>query len=250
MLRNICIMKGSNIRTLQVAVTIGTLLFAFTFNIQTIVQLVWGQTTSGNTSLGVYTSDSKPYGLSYGEWTAKWWTWLMSIPTNVNPASDSSGTNCAQSQAGPVWFLAGSTTGKAERSCAIPSGKAILFPIQDAECSYAEYPKLKTESDLRNCAVSQMNSTTHVEATIDGVSLQNQQMPRIQSPLFSFTFPENNLFGASAGPSQSVADGYYVLLHPLSLGKHDIGFKAVSVQFTTTGVENVAQNILYHLTVQ
>ncbi|MDQ6862259.1 MAG: hypothetical protein M3044_00395 [Thermoproteota archaeon] len=243
-------MKGSNIRTLQVAVTIGTLLFAFAFNIQTTFQFVWGQTTGGNTSLGVYTSDSKPYGLSYEEWTAKWWTWLMSIPTNVNPAGDSSGANCAQNQAGPVWFLAGSTTGKAERSCAIPSGKAILFPIQDAECSYAEYPKLKTESDLRNCAVSQQNGVTHIEATVDGVSLQKLQMQTIQSPLFSFTFPENNLFGASAGPSQSVADGNYVFLHPLTPGKHDIGFKAVSVQFTTTGVENVAQNIVYHLIVQ
>jgi hypothetical protein len=75
-------------------------------------------------------------------------------------------------------------------------------------------------------------------------------MPRIQSPLFSFTFPENNLFGASAGPSQSVADGYYVFLQPLSPGKHDISFKAVGVQFTTTGVQSVAQNIVYHLTVQ
>jgi hypothetical protein len=249
-LRNIPVMTDSNIRRSQVAITIGTLLFAFTLNIPTIFQFAWGQTTGSNNSVSVYTSDSKPYGLSYGNWTAKWWTWLMSIPTNVNPASDSSGANCAQNQAGPVWFLAGSTTAKAERSCTIPSGKAILFPIQDAECSYAEYPKLKTESDLRNCAVSQQNGVTHIETTVDGVSLQNQQMPTIQSPLFSFSFPENNLFGAAAGPSQSVADGNYVFLHPLSPGKHDIGFKAVSVQFTTTGVENVAQNIVYHLTVQ
>lgn len=43
-----------------------------------------------------------------------------------------------------------------------------------------------------------------------------------------------------------VADGYYVFLHPLSSVKHDIGFKAVSVQFTTTGIGNVAQNLVYH----
>jgi hypothetical protein len=106
------------------------------------------------------------------------------------------------------------TTGKAERACTIPTGKAILFPLVDAECSYAEYPKLKTESDLRSCAISLNDHLTHPEAIINGVSLQNQQMPRIQSPLFSFIFPENNLFGASAGPSQSVADGYYVFLQP------------------------------------
>jgi hypothetical protein len=243
-------MKDSNIKALRVAITIGTLLFTLAFNIGTIFQFASGQTKGGNTMVGVYTNDSKPYGLSYGDWTAKWWTWLMPIPTNINPASDNSGTNCAKNQAGPVWFLAGSTTAKAERTCAIPAGKAILFPILDGECSYAEYPKLKTESDLRNCAVSPNNGVTHIEAIIDGISLQNQQMPRIQSPLFSFTFPENNIFGASAGPSQSVADGYYVFLQPLSPGKHDISFKGVSVQYTTTGVNNVAQNIVYHLVVQ
>jgi hypothetical protein len=75
-------------------------------------------------------------------------------------------------------------------------------------------------------------------------------MPRVQSPLFSFSFPNNNIFGAQGGPSQSVADGYYVFLKPLSPGKHDIRFKAVSVQFTTTGTSNAAQNIAYHLIVQ
>ena len=119
-----------------------------------------------------------------------------------------------------------------------------------AECSYAEYPKLKTESELRSCAISQNGQATRVETTIDGVSLQNFQMPRVQSPLFSFKFPPNNIFGATPGDSQSVADGYYVFLKPLPVGKHEVSFKAVSVQFTTTGTQNSAQNLLYHLTVK
>jgi hypothetical protein len=174
----------------------------------------------------------------------------MSIPSNINPASDSNGANCAQSQSGPVWFLAGSTTGKAERSCNIPAGKAILFPIFDSECSYAEYPKLKTESDLRNCAMSSVSQTSRVEAIVDGISLQSSQMPKVQSPLFDFIFPNNNIFGAPAGHSQSVAVGYYVFLKPLPVGKHEISFKAVNVQFTTTGTQNAAQNLVYHLTVR
>jgi hypothetical protein len=214
----------------------------------TVFQASYAQ--KGNNNLGVYTSGSIPYGLTYGQWTTKWWTWLMSIPTNINPASDSTGANCAQSQNGPVWFLAGSTTGKAERSCTIPADKAIFFPIIDGECSYAEYPKLKTESELRSCAISQNDHTTRVEAIVDGVSLQNSQMPRVQSPLFNFIFPTNNIFGAAAGDSQSVADGYYVFLKPLPVGKHEISFKAVSVEFTTTGTQNSAQNLVYHLTVK
>jgi hypothetical protein len=214
-------------------------------------QPLWSQTSpnAGN-KLGVYTSDAKPYGLTYGQWTAKWWTWLISIPSSNSPATDSSGADCAQKQSGPVWFLAGSTTGKAERTCIIPGGKAMLFAIIDAECSYAEFPNIKTVSDLRNCAVSQENQVTHLETTVDGVSLKNSQMPRVQSPLFDFTFPANNIFGAPTGPSQSVADGYYVFLQPLSPGKHDISFKGSSVQFTTTGTNTVAQDIIYHIGVQ
>jgi hypothetical protein len=204
---------------------------------------------SNTNTVDVYTNDSKPYGNSYGGWTAKWWIWLLSIPSTINPAIDSSGVNCAQKQAGPVWYLAGSTTGKADRSCTIPAGKAILFPILNSECSYVEYPKLKTETELRSCAVAQ-NDQTHIETTVDGVGLQSSQMPRVQSPIFNFTFPANNIGGSPAGPSQSVADGFYVFLHPLSPGKHDIAFKAVNIQFTTTGTNTIAQNIVYHLTVQ
>jgi hypothetical protein len=50
-----------------------------------------------------------------------------------------------------------------------------------------EYPTLKTESDLRKCAISQQGHTTHVQAIVDGTSLQTSQMPRVQSPLFDFT---------------------------------------------------------------
>jgi hypothetical protein len=159
----------------QIAFIISPVFFLLILEL-TVFQASYAQ--KGNNNLGVYTSGSMPYGLTYGQWTTRWWTWLMSIPTNINPASDGTGTNCAQSQSGPVWFLAGSMTGKAERSCTIPADKAIFFPIIDAECSYVEYPKLKTESELRSCAITQNDETTHVEAIVDGVSLQNSQMPR------------------------------------------------------------------------
>jgi hypothetical protein len=238
-------MKRINNRTSLVAITIGTLLFVYVLYIPAIFQLARGQAT-----VEAYPSDSKPYGLSYGEWTAKWWQWLAAVPSTVNPASDNTGVNCAQNQAGPVWFLSGSVTGKAERTCTVPAGKAILFTLINAECSYVEYPKLKTESDLRNCAVSQQNGVTHIETIVDGMSLQSPQMPRIQSPMFNLTFPVNNVFGNPVGQTQSVADGYYVFLKPLSTGKHDISFKAAEVQYTSTGVSNEAQNIVYHVTVR
>jgi hypothetical protein len=109
---------------------------------------------SANDSLpiAVFQANSKPYGLAYVEWTAKWWQWGYSIPKDINPAYDDTGKNCAQKQNGPVWFLAGTYGHPANRKCDIPAGKAILFPILNSECSFAEFPKLKTLSELRVCA--------------------------------------------------------------------------------------------------
>ena len=43
---------------------------------------------------GVFPIKSKPYGLTYGEWSAKWWQWAISIPTAESPMLDGTGENC------------------------------------------------------------------------------------------------------------------------------------------------------------
>jgi hypothetical protein len=85
---------------------------------------------SGNSNIKIETfqADSKPYGLTYGEWTARWWQWAYSIPKDVNPAYDDTGRYCTQGQSGPVWFLTGTYGHPVDRYCTIPFGKAILFP--------------------------------------------------------------------------------------------------------------------------
>src|SRR5919205_4515157 len=53
---------------------------------------------NSNGQIAVFSADSKPYGLTYGDWTAKWWQWGHSIPKDINPAYDDTGKNCAQNQ--------------------------------------------------------------------------------------------------------------------------------------------------------
>src|SRR5215211_1758610 len=112
---------------------------------------------------GVFLVDSKPYGLTYGEWSARWWQWLNSIPQGVNPSTDETGEDCDQVQKGPVWFLAGTGGGSAVRQCTIPGEKAILISPIEVECSYAEFPNLRTESELRTCAKADQDKVTSVE---------------------------------------------------------------------------------------
>ena len=48
---------------------------------------------------------TQPYGMTYDEWSAKYWQWTMAFPSNADPASDTAPSESAQS--GKVWFLAG-----------------------------------------------------------------------------------------------------------------------------------------------
>jgi hypothetical protein len=198
----------------------------------------------------IYPIDSKPYGKSYGEWSATWWQWAVSTPTDTNPLKDNTGLNCAQGQSGPIWFLAGTFGGAAERTCIIPEGKAIMFPVYDGECSFVEYPQYKSESELSSCAKDQINKVTNLAASIDGTSIQNLKAYRVQSPMFDLVLPSKNVFGLSSGPTKSVADGFWIILQPLSSGKHEINFSGSAVDFTSSGVQNFATSATYHLTIQ
>ena len=235
---------GTNMQTARYLVA--SLILAFVMFITPLIQ----NAHADNVNPGVFSPDSKPYGISYGGWTSKWWQWLISLPLSQNPANDDSGKNCANGQAGPVWFLAGAGSGGAERSCTIPVGKAILFPVIDWECSYAEDPQYHTESGLRTCATSYMDQVSHIEATVDGVSLQGLNKYRVQSPLFDLNLVKDNLFGVPAQSSQSVSDGYWVFLQPLSSGMHEVAFKALKLDVTATSPGSYAQDLKYHLIVK
>ena len=204
--------------------------------------------STGN--LTIFTPDSSPYGLTFGEWTSKWWQWFVSIPNDANhPLNDAKGCP-STNQAGPVWFLAGSITGYAERTCTIPQGKAILQPILMQECSTAEQSSLKTESELRACAVSSASHFRNMEVTIDGVHLKDMQKYSAVSPLFNVTFPDNPIMAATPGTSPAVVAGTWIFLGPLPEGTHEIHRKGESVDFTGSATQNFAQDITYHITVK
>ncbi len=198
-----------------------------------------------------FPADTIQYNQTYGEWTARWWQWLIRIPENINPALDATGQNCHEGQSGPVWFLAGTFGGLNERNCDIPVGISILFPVINAECSYAEYPDLQTESELRDCAVSSNDGVTELMVVIDGQTIDESQLRsyRVQSPLFDLDLPEGNILGLEVGSTQAVSDGFWVFLPPLAPGEHEIHFRGSVIDFTTQSQNNFVTESLYHITV-
>lgn len=117
----------------------------------------------------------------------------------------------------------------------------------------------QTQAELREYAKWLMDHAIELSAEIDGRPVKNLEKYRVQSPLFTFgPLPENNVlrwlgFDAPAGTtSQSVADGVYLMLAPLSVGKHKIHFKGI-FKFTQDpdGLDFVfKQDVNYQITVK
>lgn len=179
-------------------------------------------TKPNSSSLLVFPTDSDPFGMSYAQWTAKWWQWALSSPAENNPVNDPTGKNCAENQSGPVWFLAGTLGGVVDRNCTIPAEKAILFPILNHGGTLADSPTFKSEEELLSHTSREMDIISNLEVAIDNVKLTGLEKYRVRSPIFDVVLPEKNLFGGTPGPTRGVSDGYWLFLAPLSKGKHKI----------------------------
>jgi hypothetical protein len=181
--------------------------------------------------------NAKAYGMTYGEWSAKWWQWVYSLPIDRHPLFDTA--DCSEGQTGKVWFLGGTYTlvgengvvkGTAERDCTIPVGTALFFPIMNAECN--EIVDGSDDEDfLRGCANDLADHIQELKLTIDDREAEVLGLYRAESPLFTIgPLPENNVPGAAPGiTAPSVADGFYIMLSPLSRGDHDIHFEGAAV---------------------
>ncbi len=203
---------------------------------------------------GIYSPEENVFGMSYGDWSAAWWQYVLSIETGANPVFDTTGINCdiAQSSA-PVFFLAGAGAEPVTRTCTVPAEKALFIPIINVECSTVEPAPFfgSTAQELRTCVARSINGVDEdtLKATIDGKSVQNLTDFRAQSPLFDFTLPAaNNFFGlAGVTSGSSMSDGYWLMLKPLSPGNHVIHFEGAYVSGPAAGF---SQNVTYNLIVK
>jgi hypothetical protein len=188
---------------------------------------------------------SLPGGLSYPQWSAKWWQWFLSIPFPIHPFWDTTGAYCDVDQSGPVWFLAG---GSATRTCTVPARKMILFPLYNLENDYPcpdpnfhPGPGQSLEQFLTIGygdiwgARQYVDHITALSASLDGIPVKDLTLPsehpkyRATSPLFVF-HGDRSLrvpLDPCIGPLRmAVSDGYWIMLKPLPPGSHTLIFSS------------------------
>jgi hypothetical protein len=189
--------------------------------------------------ISIFSIESKPYGITYGEWSAKWWQWLLSIPKPDNPAFDSTGINANVNQNDPnVFFLCQTYEGVKSipnRSVKVPAGRSIFMPVINWVSIL--HDDGETDQELLAIAKQRMDVVANLEITVNGITInEGLEKYRAQSPFFDVALPEGNIVDSSPGSRRCVADGYWVFLESLDTVRAISSFGSCSSGVTKIGV--------------
>jgi hypothetical protein len=179
----------------------------------------------------------RPYGITYGEWTAKWWDWIMPIQSEKSPLNDETGALWNTNQpSSDVWFLIGNFATEASKYKTFPhrkirmeSGRSILFPVLNCMATFLEYSGppyyLKTHEDLIRHVERDVNSVVKKELFINN---EKYDPIRISSDpkIIKMTIFKDNAFNIkNSGITDAAANGYWAFIKPLSKGNYKIHFE-------------------------
>lgn len=183
-------------------------------------------------------------GLSQAEYQNKWWQHIHETPTDQgNPLK---GGN-PFFQIGSVLALVGLSSsddpsgGVVERNIALATGTTLFIPVLNTTVDEAgmgpwtaEDSRIAAKAIIDTVSI-QCNGQQGIFFRVDGRSLiQGEdwiQYRQSSDEPFSFTVPPRNSFDSAAAGytpglkvKEAIADGYTVMLAPLSVGTHTIEF--------------------------
>jgi hypothetical protein len=181
----------------------------------------------GQNMYEIFSLTDKPFGISYYEWTERWWQWFFSMPKLNNPILDTTGQHAGKNQPyKDVLFLAGKVADNQKtvpnRICEIPTGRAVLFPVVNCEANPLEYPRLLHQELLEHVR-RDAESTNSKECYVNGQSIPVQRIGSKKE--FDLRIVDDNIIGVKGGNTSAIADGWWVFLKPLPLGNYEILFR-------------------------
>lgn len=167
-------------------------------------------------SVSVSESSVKAASLSSRELQSRWWTWAASEPEATNPVADEDGGDCARNQPDDVWFLAGTFGTQAARTCPVPAGTPLAFPLVnlvDTEESCAEFM-----------------STAEGSAVLDGKPVEAESY---RGDTITARGEDGNPVTGEGGAFTGIGCGMWVQLGALSPGDHTLKIRGRSGDFST-----------------
>jgi len=167
------------------------------------------------------------FGKTSSDYAAELYQFVYPLSTNMDPLLPKAGPLNDER----VYFLArpifpGSQPGIP--TFVVPDDAYVFLPIYAAVWDNIDTIPPLTIEELRDTARVYVDAVTAVHATIDGVMLTNLLGHRTESAVFSVFFPVTDNFESLiighpfvGLDDPMVADGYFLMLKPLSAGLHD-----------------------------
>ncbi|HEX5111211.1 MAG TPA: hypothetical protein VFV79_00075 [Saprospiraceae bacterium] len=182
-----------------------------------------------------FMSGEAPFGRTFSEWCKAWVKKVYTQPCADHPMLSNETEESVNEEEGPVVFLFGSVGNTVKRRISISKEKGIFFPVINYvvtyPCPYAGFkpaPGQPLSAFLLQTAADIVNQGTHMTVTLDGMRLTDLGPFRVTTDIFYLeALPELTcLDNCVTGELQPVlTDGYWVMLRPLSPGKHVLQYK-------------------------
>ena len=179
--------------------------------------------------------------------TAQWWQWAFSIPKAQNPITDQDGGSCMIGQRGSIWFLAGNFGGTTTRTCSVPAGTTLFFPVINQVAfnspNCGQGPDNISVKDLRKATADFIDSVSLADLSVELDSHPIHDFERVQSDVFAMALPADNIVLCALAPpvyspaaiySPAVDDGYYVKLDHVKVGPHTLHILAAPFNLDVT----------------
>lgn len=168
--------------------------------------------------LHVFPIYSKPFGLSFSDWTVRWWQWITSIPKSKNPTNDDNGKFVMASQENNnVIFLCQTIEdfgGVSTRKSILKNKRFFFMPI----INWISIQGVDGQSDreLLEIAKAKMDVIDRLDLVINDTKITELRSNRVRSEFFEIDLPSDNIFEMPEGKRRCMSDGYWVFFHSCS----------------------------------
>jgi hypothetical protein len=166
--------------------------------------------------LHIFPIHSKPFGLSFSDWTIKWWQWITSIPQSENPTNDETGkfVTLCQENNNDVIFLCQTIEGLGgvpTRRSTISNKRFFFMPI----INWISISGVDGNDDeeMLKIAKTKMDVIDRLDLVINGRNIENLKFNRVRSNFFDIDLPANNILDLPEGKRRCLSDGYWVFFH-------------------------------------
>lgn len=165
-------------------------------------------------------------GKSIEEWGAAWWQWAFENPDVLFDPTGELGP--LGDVGGPVFFATGSNGDPVHRSFTVPADQLVLVPVATYIWTFFD-PCAELACARKIVNRNFLAKATDVEMRVDGRRVPNMKSHRVSVD------GTPTVFTVDAGPIgddgyggilSAVQSGYWVMLEPLSPGKHRLEFGA------------------------